>query len=94
MVFWPRGDTLNLTLKRAGSTLSVSLKREPGSPAANAGVQPGDEIVAVAGQPLVASKGEEASQLLFGKSGDRLQVTLQRGQQDPTLELVLGSKGK
>ena len=67
---------------------------EAGSPAANAGVQPGDEIVAVAGQPLVASKGEEASQLLFGKSGDRLQVTVHRGQQDPTLELVLGSKSK
>jgi membrane-associated protease RseP (regulator of RpoE activity) len=171
MVFGPRGDTLNLTLKRAGSTVSVSLIRgpatapkgptasgfmtevkpminwrnqfapcigigpaapaaiefcyghfkpfgfiradqlgstgfqidltkaivttvEPGSPAANAGVQPGDEIVAVAGQPLAASKGEEASQLLFGKSGDRLQVTVHRGQQDPTLELVLGSKSK
>jgi S1-C subfamily serine protease len=66
----------------------------PDSPAAKAGVQPGDEIVAVGGQPLTASRGEEASELLFGKSGDRLQVKVQRGEANPTLELVLASKGK
>jgi C-terminal processing protease CtpA/Prc len=57
-------------------------------------VQPGDEIVAVEGQPLTASRGEEASELLFGKSGDQLQVKVQRGRANPTLELVLASKAK
>ena len=173
-VFGRRGDTLNLTLKRAGSPVNVSLVRvprtaskgptvsgfmtevkeminwenefvpcigigpaaalsisycyghfkpfgyikaeelgstgfeidlantskalitavAPDSSAAKAGVQPGDEIVAVGGQPLTASRGEQASELLFGKSGDRLQVKVQRGEANPTLELVLASKGK
>jgi predicted metalloprotease with PDZ domain len=66
----------------------------PDSPAAKAGVQPGDEITAVGGQPLTASRGEEASQLLFGKLGDRLQIKVQRGQANPTLDLVLASKPK
>jgi len=173
-VFGRRGDTLNLTLKRAGSPVNVSLVRvprtaskgptvsgfmtevkeminwenefvpcigigpaaalsisycyghfkpfgyikaeelgstgfeidlantskalitavAPDSSAAKAGVQAGDEIVAVGGQPLTASRGEQASELLFGKSGDRLQVKVQRGEANPTLELVLASKGK
>lgn len=66
----------------------------PDSPAAKAGVQPGDEIVAVAGKPLTASRGQEASELLFGRSGDRLQVTVQRGNANSTLDLVLAHKGK
>jgi S1-C subfamily serine protease len=67
---------------------------DPASPAAKAGVQPGDEIVAVGGQPLTASMGEAATELLFGKTGDRLNVTVQRGKSDPTIELVLASKPK
>jgi S1-C subfamily serine protease len=174
LVFGQRGDTLNLTLMRAGSSVSVSLVRgaqtapkgptttgfltevkeminwrnqfapcigigpaapaaiefcyghfkpfgfiradelgstgfqidlanasnaivttvDPGSAAAKAGVQPGDQIVAVAGQPLTASKGEEASELLFGKTGDKMQVEVRRGQADPTIELVLAAKAK
>jgi hypothetical protein len=66
----------------------------PDSPATKAGVQPGDEILAVGGQPLTASRGEAASELLFGKSGDRLQVKVERGEANLTLELVLASKGK
>jgi S1-C subfamily serine protease len=66
----------------------------PDSSAAKAGVLPGDEIVAVGGMPLAASRGEEVSELLFAKSGDRLQVKVQRGQADRTFELVLASTGK
>lgn len=66
----------------------------PESPAAKAGVQPGDEIVGVGGQQLTASKGQEISELLFGKSGDRLLVKVERGHANPTLELVLASKAK
>lgn len=69
-------------------------KVDPDSPASKAGLQPGDEIVAVNGQPLVASKGETANELLFGKIGDKIKVTVQRGQDDPTVELVLAPRPK
>ena len=66
----------------------------PGSPATKAGVQPGDEIVAIEGQPLTASKGEAANEMLFGKVGDSLKVTVQRGQNVSTIQLVLAAKPK
>jgi S1-C subfamily serine protease len=66
----------------------------PGSPASKAGVQPGDQIVAVEGQPLTASVGEAAKEMLFGKTGDQLKVTIQRGQANSTISLVLAAKGK
>jgi S1-C subfamily serine protease len=65
-----------------------------GSPAAKAGVVPGDEIVAVEGQPLTASKGEAANEMLFGKIGDQFKITIQRGQNVSTIELVLAAKPK
>ena len=67
---------------------------DPNGPASKAGLQPGDEVVAVNGQPLTASKGESATELLFGKTGDKIKVTVQRGQDDPTVELVLATKPK
>jgi S1-C subfamily serine protease len=67
---------------------------DPGSPASKAGVQPGDEIVAVEGQPLTASKGENANEMIFGKIGDEFKITVQRGQSVPTLNLVLAAKPK
>jgi C-terminal processing protease CtpA/Prc len=66
----------------------------PGSPASTAGVQPGDQITAVEGQPLTASKGEAAKEMLFGKTGAQLKVTIQRGQANSTLTLVLAAKAK
>jgi C-terminal processing protease CtpA/Prc len=67
---------------------------DPGSPASKAGVQPGDEIVAVEGQPLTASNGENANEMIFGKIGDSLKITIQRGQSVSTLNLVLAAKPK
>jgi S1-C subfamily serine protease len=67
---------------------------DPGSPASKAGVQPDDEIVAVEGQPLTASIGENANEMIFGKIGDQLKITIQRGQSVPTLNLVLAAKPK
>ena len=173
-VFGQRGDTLHLTLKRAGSQVDVSLVRAPqnapagptasgfmlsvkdminwqsqfatcigagpaapaalafcyghfkpygfiksadlgstgfeidqtnkskalvttvdaGSPAAKAGVQQGDEIVAIEGQPLTASKGEFANEMLFGKIGDSFKISIQRGQNVSTIQLVLAAKPK
>jgi S1-C subfamily serine protease len=67
---------------------------DPGSAATRAGVQPGDEIVAIEGQPLTASKGEAASEMLFGKVGDPFKITVQRGQSLSTLALTLAAKPK
>lgn len=67
---------------------------EAGSPASKAGVATGDEIVAIEGQPLAGSKGEAANELLFGKVGDQLKITVQRGQSSSTIELTLAAKPK
>jgi len=67
---------------------------DAGSPAFKAGIQPGDEIVAIEGQPLSASKGEAAGEMLFGKIGDPFKVTVQRGQSASTIELTLAAKPK
>ena len=64
------------------------------SPAAKAGVVPGDEIVAIEGQPLTASKGESANEMLFGKIGDQFKITIQRGQNVSTIDLALAAKPK
>jgi S1-C subfamily serine protease len=66
----------------------------PGSPASKAGVQPGDQIVAVEGQPLTASKGEAATEMFFGKIGDQFKVTVRRGPANSTVSLVLAAKAK
>lgn len=92
-----RADQLGSTgfaidLANAGKALITSV--DPGSPASQAGVLPGDEIVAVEGQPLSGSKGEAATEMLFGKSGDQMQVTIQRGQATSTIALVLAAKAK
>lgn len=69
-------------------------KVDPGSPASKAGVEPGDEIVAIEGQPLTASKGEAADEMLFGKIGDQFKITVHRGQSVSTTELILAAKPK
>ena len=55
---------------------------EPGSAAAKPGIRPADEIVEDVGQPLMASKGEEAAERLFGRTGDQFQPTVRQGQTD------------
>ncbi|MFZ0338044.1 MAG: PDZ domain-containing protein, partial [Terracidiphilus sp.] len=73
-----RADQLGSTgfqIDLANKSKALITTVDSGSPASAAGVQPGDEIVAVEGQPLTASKGEAATEMLFGKTGDQLQVT-------------------
>jgi S1-C subfamily serine protease len=88
--FGSTGFQIDLTNKSKALVTTV----DPGSPASKAGVQPGDEIVAVEGQPLTASIGENANEMIFGKIGDQLKITIQRGSSVPTLNLVLAAKPK
>lgn len=78
----------------ANKTKALVTKVDANSPAAKAGIQPGDEIVAIEGQPLTASKGEAANEMLFGKIGDQLKVSVRRGQANSTIELALAAKSK
>lgn len=86
--FGATGFQLNLEREDAAIISSV----EPDSAAAKAGVQVGDEIVAVEGQPLTASMGEEAAQQLFGKIGDQFHIKVQRGTEQKTFVLKLAAK--
>jgi predicted metalloprotease with PDZ domain len=78
----------------ANTTKALVTTVASGSPAAKAGVQLGDEIVAIEGQPLTASKGEAANESLFGKVGDPIKIAVQRGQSASTVALVLAAKPK
>jgi C-terminal processing protease CtpA/Prc len=75
----------------ASATISAV---DPGSAAAQAGVLPGDQVVAVDGHPLSASLGEEAKEKLFGKAGDQFHVTVRHGKTEKTVVLQLAAKAK
>jgi S1-C subfamily serine protease len=92
-----RADQLGSTgfeIDLANKSKALITTVAPGSPASTAGVQPGDQITAVEGQPLTGSKGEAAKEMLFGKTGDQLKVTIRRGQANSTIALVLAAKAK
>ena len=59
----------------------------PGSPAANAGIAEGDELLALDGQPV-----KETVDVLFRvgekREGDTAQVTVRRGGEEKTLDLT------
>lgn len=82
------GFQLDLTNKTCALITTV----EPGSPASKQDVRPGDEIVAIEGQPLSGSAGETANELLFGQVGDAFKVTIQRGTSTSTIALALAAK--
>jgi carboxyl-terminal processing protease len=54
-----------------------------GTPAANAGIQPGDRIVRVDGQATAGMDSEEIVKRLRGAVGSRVVLTIARGQQPP-----------
>ncbi len=86
--------TTGLQIDLANKTCARITTVETGSPASKADLRPGDEIVAIEGQPLAASSGEAASEMLFGKIGDSFKVSVQRGKSVSTIELALAAKPK
>jgi C-terminal processing protease CtpA/Prc len=91
-----------VAVKELGSTgFQVDMAREdgafissvdPNSDVAKAGIQPGDEILAVEGHPLSGSIGEEAKAQIFGKAGDQLHIRVRRMGTDMTVVLKLAAK--
>jgi carboxyl-terminal processing protease len=59
-----------------------------GTPAAGAGIEPGDRIVRVDGQPTAGMDGEEIVKRLRGASGTRVTLTIARSDQ-PAFEVTL-----
>ena len=53
------------------------LKLTPGGPAEVAGVQPGDRLVKVNGQPV--GSRSDAHMVMFGPAGERVNLTMERG---------------
>lgn len=97
------GNTRNLTVTPAmgeekwvmgfgrDTTPAVVGTVRPNSPAAKQGLQPGDEILAVAGE-AVASFGE-MTRLVRSRAGQSVKLTWRRGTEEKTTDFVVGSQG-
>lgn len=79
---------VGITPSSDGNGLTI-LKVAPGSPAAQAGIQPGDVIVAVNGQKVANAK--DARSLLFGRLGDPVELTYRSGKAERTVTILRGS---
>jgi C-terminal processing protease CtpA/Prc len=84
--------TTGFEIDLARKTGAVITTVDPGSAAAQAGIAPGDEIVAVEGHPLTPHLGEQASELIFGKVGAQFHVTVLRAKIKKTVVLTLVAK--
>lgn len=81
---------IQLDLERADAAIITSVN--PGSAAAKAGIRAGDEIVQVNELPLGESVGGILPELLFGRAGDSISLTVQSGESTRTVKFVLGRK--
>ena len=71
------GVGLRLDINEDTQSLTV-VEPIPESPAAAAGIQAGDEIIAINGQPTSLLSLEQASELIRGKSGTEVKLQLSR----------------
>jgi S1-C subfamily serine protease len=81
--------TTGLTIDTADPHTAKVTAVDADSGAAKAGLQPGDVIVAVNGQPLQISLGDEAKEDLFGKSGTQFQLIVLSGGEKKSVQLTL-----
>jgi S1-C subfamily serine protease len=65
---------------------------EPGSAAADAGIQPGDVIIAVGERPVTTST-ELTAAIRSQAPGEEVTLTVRRGDRTATVEVTLGSTG-
>jgi regulator of sigma E protease len=63
---------------------------KPNSPAAQAGILVGDQIVKVNG--LVALDREAAKTMMFGKAGDNVNITVSRNGTEMTFQVQLAAR--
>jgi S1-C subfamily serine protease len=85
--FGTSGFEINLT--RADAAIITTV--DPNSVAAKAGIEVGDQIVAVEGHPLPPSTGEQATEQIFGKVGAKFNVSVLRGKIKKSVVLTLAA---
>ena len=87
-------DPLNLTqesARRMGIAGGVALAAVPPGPAKDAGLQAGDVLVAIDGQPVTSSR-QAMNQVAGGKPGDRVKLTVWRAGRTFETTAVLGER--
>src|SRR5699024_4369711 len=72
-----------LPILQEGSKIIISSPMK-GSPAEEAGIEPGDQILAVDGESLEGMTTTEAVQLIRGERGTDVVLTIQRGSGSPS----------
>jgi serine protease Do len=75
----------------AGASGALAASVQPGSPAARAGIQPGDVITSFAGQ-AVKSPGDLSRAVADQKPGTSSSVTVRREGDDRTFDITLGQR--
>ena len=88
--FGSPGFQLDLTRNDGAQITAV----DAGSPAATAGLQPGDVILQVNGQPLSQTLAANLQDMLFGKIGDQFQLSVKSGASTRAVQLALAAKPK
>ncbi len=88
--FGSPGFQLDLTRTDGAQITAV----DAGSPAATAGLQPGDLILQVGWLPLSQTLGANLQDMLFGKIGDQFQLTVKSGAATKAVQLALAAKPK
>jgi carboxyl-terminal processing protease len=82
--------TLGLELSAADAKLAIVSLVAPNSPASHAGIQPGDQITKVNGLPVLDRAA--ATQMMFGKAGDTVNLTIKRGDAENVIPLKLARR--
>lgn len=79
------GVGVELDLRDGFVTVIAPLAR---TPADSAGIKPGDRVVSIDGRPTHGLTMEEAQQALRGPTGSKVKLTLERGQEHPSVTLT------
>lgn len=86
--------TTGLHFDPAQTDAAIVQSVDPASPAATAGVQPGDEIIAVDDKPITPRLTEQVNEHIFGHPGDIFHLKVRSGSADKSVDLTLTSKPK
>ncbi|MBX6353065.1 MAG: S41 family peptidase [Thermoflavifilum sp.] len=70
-------DGIGVVIRQQGGRLSV-LQVIPGSPAEKAGIRAGDVIVAVGGKSVAGVPIDQVSQMILGRAGTTVSITVER----------------
>ena len=79
---------IGITLSFSATGYPVIAGTIPGSPAAGAGLAPGDQIIKVGDQDLKGIAQDQATALIQGPEGTKVTLTIQRGSQTLTFTLT------